>query len=359
MASIVDQLNDVISMLNSGSAFGIDIGNHSVKVAEISGSKGKYKLEKFGSYPIPEAALIDAEIAKPEEILDALKEAIKIAGIKTKMCNIGLFGPNTMTKRISVPSDDEELEDTIIWESSQYISFGADDSEVDYHVIGNTEGGGKDVLVVAARNDLVEKFQNLIESAKLKIKIVDLNVVAISNFFEEVILPTNPDYNSGTAIIDYGSQSIKIVIYKNNGPIFTKEIPFGGTNITEEIQRQLAISYAEAEDLKSTVDDQGNPPHEVAGIIDSILNEQIAEIKRNLNFYLSAGSAEPISYCFVTGGCSKFSNLPIMLSQALAIDVQVLNPFEMGLRCDNSKIKKNIENVAATCMVVSGLGLRK
>lgn len=346
--------------ISAGPVIGVDLGSHSIKVCEISGGPGKWRLDKFAVVPLSEAAIIDDEFQKPEEIVEAITGALKAAGIKSRTVCVGLYGQNTMTKRLSVPDGTrEEIQDHVMWEAEQYIPFGADESEIDFHVIGDTEGGGKDALVVAARTEVTERFQDLFKEAKLIPKIIDLNVLALANAAEATIVAENDALEEGIILLDWGAQSIKIVVYRNGGPIFTKELPLGGSLITEEIQRQMALSYEEAEDLKTSQEEGGNLPEEILGIMQAQYSTQIAEVKKNLNFYISSGTTEQVLHCYITGGCSQSKLLVQMLSEALGMDVQFFNPFENGLRSSGNKLGMDLEKIAAIASVAIGLGLRR
>ncbi len=358
--SLQEKIQELLGGLAPGPAVGLDLGSHSIKICEMSGTKGKLKIERFAIVPLSEAAIIEDEFQKPEELVEAINAALRLSGVKAKNVTIGLFGQNTMTKRLSVPEGtDEEIEDHIMWESEQYIPFGADESEIDFHVIGDTEGGGKDTLVVAARTEIVERFQDLVKEAKLVAKNVDLNVVALSNIFEMTAVAANPDLEEGAILLDWGAQSVKVVVYRGGGPIFTKELPVGGSLITEEIQRQMAVSYEEAEDLKTAQDAKGNLPEEVLGIIQGLLEGHIAEVKKNLNFYISASSTEQIQHCFLMGGGSRMPLLRRMLADSLGMEVQLFNPFEHGVKPPTGPMADNADHIAAVGLVAMGLGLRK
>ena len=94
------------------------------------------------------------------------------------------------------------------------------------------------------------------------------------------------EYGEGSIILDFGAQSTKVIIYKRGGPIFTKEIQVGGGLVTEEIQRQMGVSYEEAEDLKTNGDEKGNLPEEILSIISTQIDQQVAEVKKSINFYI-------------------------------------------------------------------------
>ncbi len=357
--SLREQIDDLMGKMSPGVTIGLDIGAHSIKVCELSGTPGKFKVERFGIFTLSEAALIEDEFQKPSEIVDGILEALKQSGIKSKQMCVGLFGPNTMTKRLNVPEGTkEEIEDHIHWEAEQYITFGADDSQIDFHLIGDNEGGGKDALVAAAKNEVVENFTNVCKEAKLTPKIVDLNVFALANVMEEVLGDNLEEYSQGTLLMDFGAQSTKIIVYKRGGPIFTKEIPIGGSLVTEEIQRQMGVSYEEAEDLKTSVDEKGNLPQEILNIVNTQIEQQIAEVKKSVNFYITQGSAEKVEYCFVTGGSSLLPGLLEKLSIVTGLEAKRLDVFS-AIGLNNKKLSENEDQLAAIAPVVIGLAMRK
>lgn len=359
MPSLQEKIQELLGGIAVGPVVGVDLGSHSIKVCEVSGSRGKWRLERFAMIPLSEAAIIDDEFQKPEELVEAIQVGLKNAGIKSKNIVVGLYGQNTMTKRMSVPEGTkEEIQDHIMWESEQYIPFGADESEIDFHIIGDTEGGGKDAIVVAARTEVVERFQNLLKEAKLQVKFVDLNVIALSNLFEETAVAQDEQLAEGSILIDYGAQSIKIVIYRNGGPIFTKELAMGGSLITEEIQRQMAVSYEEAEDLKTTRDENGNLPEEILKIIQTQLEGHVAEIKKNLNFYISTGSTEQVTNCFLLGGSARLPLVKDMLQTTLGMEVREFSPFDYGMKFGSGALAENSEVISSVACVALGLGMR-
>jgi type IV pilus assembly protein PilM len=336
--SLKEQWDDLIGKLNPGGIIGIDIGAHSIKVCELSGSTSNIKVERFGVFTLSEAAIIEDEVQKPDEVAQGIIETLKKANINSKQVCLGLSGPNTMTKRLSTPEGTkEEIEDHVMWEVEQYITFGADESIIDFHVIGENEGGGKDVLVAAAKIELIDRFKELLKDAKLQLKLVDLNVLALSNIFEAVYSDKLEEFDNGTLLLDFGAQTTKIVVYKRGAPIFTKEIPLGGGMITEE---------------------NGNLPEEILKIIDAQIDQQLAEVKKNINFYISQGSTEKVDYCFITGGSSLLPGLPDKFSVMTGLEVQRLDVLS-AIKIDQRKVGRNEELFTAISPVVLGLAMRK
>ncbi len=360
MSALVKQIKDFLENMQSGkSLFGLDIGLSAVKVCEMSHvKKNIYKLEKFASVPLTEAAIIENEIQKPEEIIEAIQKAVAAAGIKTKSVCLGLSGPNTVSKRLQVPDGSkEEMEDHIIWESEQYIPFGADDSELDFNVLGDNEGGGKDAIIAAAKIEVIENLQNLIKEAGFNVKVVDLNVFAVSNIFEGASGDKLAQYNEGTIVLDIGAQSTKVIIFKNNAPSFTKEVNWGGSLVTEEIQKVMGVSFDDAENLKINGDGSGNLPEEVSEIIKSKIDELVSDLKKVLNFYITPGSTEQAKYCLITGGSSLLPGMKETLQDLVGVSVEYFNPFEnypYNKKMNDEELMK-IASVGVACM---GLAIR-
>lgn len=363
MSSLMQRYKNFMINFENGQLIGVDIGLSAVKLAYLSaGKKGTYKLSGFASYPLSEASIIDDEVQKVDEVIAAIQEAYSSLNLKTTITNLGLDGPNTVTKRLQVPDGSaEDVEDNILWEAEQYIPFGAVESELDYAVIGTIDQEEvKDVVVAAVRTDIAEAYTQLIKKAGLHARKIDLKVFALNNLFEIAYQDRLEEMSEqGAIIIDFGAQITKIIIYRDDGPILTKEIFMGGDLITEEIQKQMGISYEEAEDLKKTGDDYGNLPEEVLEIIQTKSEELYAEIKKVLNFYIAAGSTEQVSYCFITGGSARLPGVIEELEEITGLSVEVFNPFHFISFDEKQFSTEQIDEIAMTGSVALGLALRR
>jgi type IV pilus assembly protein PilM len=362
--SLQEQIKEFFANFEKGPLIGLDIGINAVKVAYMTpGRKGTYKLENYGSIALSEAAIIEDQVQKHEEVIEAIGKSIKKAGIKKhKIINLGMDGPNTVTKRLQVPDGTkEDVEDNILWEAEQYIPFGADDSELDYSIVGTIEEEDvKDAIVAASRTDVVDQFIEIVKEAGMQVRNVDLNVFAISNLFEVVYADKLKELSeNGAIIIDFGAQTTTIIVYKNGAPLLTKEINLGGVLITEEIQRSMSLSYEEAEDLKTMGDENGNLPEEILAIITEQIERLLTELKKVLNFYITAGSSDQVGSCYVCGGSSRLPGLIENLQNVVGVEVELFNPFEK-ITYDKKKFnQEELEQIATSGIVAMGLALRE
>ena len=330
----------------SGSIIGIDIGLSQVKIAEVKKSGGSFKLVNYGFVDLPEGALLDENIQNPDAITNAIQMCLKKYRIESSNFCLGLFGENTVARKLQVSGGkDDEIEDAVLFEAEQYLPFSADDSVISFHKYGENEGGGVDILVAAARVDVMENYKELVESAgkKFKVKIVDLGIIAITNLFEHVLGDRVQELDKSYIFLDIGAQKTHFVIYRNGTIVFSKEIKQGGANITEQIQRQMGVNYQEAEYLKINGDGNGNLPEDIIDIIEDILEDFFTELRKTIDFYESSTSDDSITDIIITGGGAQTPGLAEGIETILERNVEILSPFET-LAFDKKKFGQDVLN---------------
>ncbi len=359
--SSLGNIKNILSNFDKGQLVGIDIGISSVKVALLSkGKKNQFVLEGFAVEPLGEAVIIEDEIQKPDEVLNALESALEAAQIKKKIICLGMDGPNTMTKRLKIPDGSkDELRDNVEWEAEQYITFGIDESVLDFNILSKDKDEDvADVFLAAVAESTVESYLELLKSINLAPRVVDLNVIALSNLFEKINHQSIEDISDeGAVIVDFGAQKTTVIVYRNSAPVLTKEIYIGGVLVTEEIQKGMGVNFTDAESLKVSGDEKGNIPEDILPIIESHNQRLSEELKKTLNFYIAAGSSDQVGHCFVTGGSSLLPGTIDMLTDLVHLPVQPLNPFDI-ITVRKKYSEEEIEQIASMGLVAIGLGLR-
>ena len=359
LEDLIDKIKNIFD-LGGDDIIGLDIGLSAVKVAQIQKKGTKYRLTNYAAVSLPEFSMVEDEIQKEEEIIAAIVEALAKARVSSKTVAIGLFGPRTIAKKLQLPpGEEDDIEDQIVWEAEQYIPFGIDDSKFAYEILAKMEGGSTTALIAAAHSDVVEIFRRMVVAAGAKVKIVDLGVLAIYNIFELVMqeqIKANPGIS--WLLIDFGAQKSSIIIIKDGMFVFAKEASIGGVMFTEEIQRKMGVNYLDAENLKTTYDDNGNLPEEVMKIIVEVLEVFFEEIKKTVDFYLTSTSDDALSRCVISGGSARVPGLMQGLEQTLSLPITFLNPLEV-IEHDEANIPENmLEDIAFAGTVVLGLAIR-
>jgi type IV pilus assembly protein PilM len=99
-------------------------------------------------------------------------------------------------------------------------------------------------------------------------------------------------------------------------------------------------------------------PEEILNIINAQVDAHVAEVRKNINFYVTHGSAEKVNYCFVTGGSSLLPGLLDKLAVSAGIPVERLEVFN-SIKVDESKVGQDLDQLTAISPIVIGLAMRK
>jgi len=217
------------------------------------------------------------------------------------------------------------------------------------------------VLLVAAKKDMINDYTAVAHEAGLNPVVVDVAAFSVQNAFENSYgLPKN----DAVALINIGASTCNISVVANEAPSFTRDINTGGNKLTEEIQKQLNVSYEEAETYKvggdlSDQDSDGVVPQEVEAVLTREAETIAGEIQRSLDFYLHTSADGAYSKIFLSGGTAKVPALSKAVEQRSRVPVEIMDPFR-GLTVLNEKNYPPgfLRASAPMAAVAVGLGMR-
>ncbi len=347
----------------SGPLIGLDIGSHSVKVVELRPSRNGHALANLGVAPLPPDAIVDGAILNAGAIVEAIRALLANSNVKAKDVAASVSGHSVIVKKINLPAmTKEELEEQIQWEAEQYIPFDINDVNIDFQILSHEfETEGKmDVLLVAAKKEMVSEYIHVISEAGLYPRIIDVDAFAVETMFERCYAP-NP--SEAIALVNVGASVININVIRNSLPAFTRDIASGGKLYTEEIQKTLHVGFQEAESIKMG----GNPsvagkeilPQEVDQAMRGVSESLAAEIQRSLEFFTATAPEDRISRIFLTGGCARMQGLPEVIEEKSRVPVEVADPFR-GIECSEKQFDlEYLREIGPSMGVGVGLALRK
>ena len=111
---------------------------------------------------------------------------------------------------------------------------------LDFEILGPAPNDPKQmqVLLVAAKKEMVMSFSDLIREAGLQPLIVDVDSFAVQNAIE-----ANYDFGPEevVAILNIGSEITNIDITMSGVPYFTKDLQLGGNVFVEATQRKFNL----------------------------------------------------------------------------------------------------------------------
>jgi type IV pilus assembly protein PilM len=306
----------------------LDIGSNSIKLVQLSQSKGGWTLEKLGMAQLPPEAIVDGSIIDSMTVTSALNDLLKEHNVKAKDAVTSLSGHSVIIKKVNMAAmTEEELGESIQWEAEQYIPFPMADVNIDFQILGEDKAGhGQiNVMLVAVKKDVINDYTNLIKEAGLNPVVVDVDSFALENMME-INYPVNPDEN--IVMVNIGASITSISVIVGGLTLFTRSVPIGGNQYTEEIQRRFNVNFKDAEALKMGEGGAGSvDAEELKGVIDGISNGLALEIKRSIDFFLAGSANMYISRIYLSGGGSKTKGLLETLHERAGLNVEMADPF--------------------------------
>ena len=337
---------------------GLDIGSSSIKLVELREGKNGFRLQNLAVSSLAPEAIVDGALMDSVTIIDTIKDLVNSV-TKTREVVTSVSGHSVIVKKITLPFMTEtELGESIQWEAERHIPFDINDVNIDFQILGSGSDNPEmmDVILVAAKKDIINDYRSVIMEAGLNPVVVDIDAFALEN-----MLGINYDIERDevVAIANVGASVTNINILKDNTSAFTRDVFKGGNQITEEIQRQLHVDYEEAEKVK--VGDKGDSKSQ--GIVQEVLKtagESLAmEIGNSLDFFQSTSTYQKISKLYLSGGGSKIKDFDIILQQQIGIPVEIANPFRKIEYSEKSFDLEYLRDIGPVMAVGVGLASRK
>src|SRR5882757_1748872 len=165
---------------------GLDIGSSSIKMLQVKVSAKSIQLLDFGIEPLPPQTIVDGSIMDQAAVVDAIKRLRATLGIRNRSVATAISGHSVIIKKIQVPQmAPEELGEQLQIEAEQHIPFRADEVEIDHQLVNPRNAQGMmELLLVAAKKEIIADYTQVIRDAKLLPTVMDVTAFTVQNAFE-------------------------------------------------------------------------------------------------------------------------------------------------------------------------------
>lgn len=321
---------------------GIDIGNYYIKLVELEHKKAQRVLTRCAVNRIVNG-----------DIKSALKDIISNTKSPLKRVNVSLSGPSVIMRYIEMPSmKEEELKSAIKFEAEKYIPFNVNESIIDCAMLDKTASGSRRVLLVAAKKIEVSSLLGLFKELGLEIGVIDVDSLALLNSFQRIGFDDAKD--NTCALINMGAKFSNMNIITQGNDYFTRDILWGGNDITDRIKDILGVNAEEAERLKCNLAEKDN---ELVNVIAPVLERLTSQIRMSFDYFESQ-FGKNVRKIYISGGTTYLFNIVNFLKENLGVDTIMWNPFE-GVEVEKSVTEKALMEEPSLFSVAVGLALRK
>ncbi|HSW31866.1 MAG TPA: type IV pilus assembly protein PilM [Longimicrobiales bacterium] len=334
-------------------SIGLDIGSGFVKVVEVDHSGAQPEVTRVAMRALLPDAIVEGEIMDYGLVSETVRGLFEQLGIKNAEVVTAIGGHDVIIKKIQMDRMKEsDAREVIRWEAEQHVPFDIKSVELDFQILNpHGEGMQMEVLLVAAKRELVDNKVGLLQDAGINPIIIDVDAFALHNAF----LHNYPEAQEGIiALVNVGHETTNVNILESGIPILTRDIPFGSRRIREDLQRERGLTAEQAEDVvqaRETVDD-------LERFVDASADEIAVGIERASAFLMTREDGETLGKIYLCGGGARVPGMVESLGRRMNVETRLVNPFERVPVRPGAAGEVSIEEAGPMLLLPLGLALR-
>ena len=310
------------------SMVGVDIGSSSVKAVELQGKSGAFQLVSLGYEALEPDSVVDGQIMELNSVSNAIASIFNEHKIKTMKVAAGVNGHSVIVKNIVLPQmSSEELQESFAWHAEEHIPFDIADVTLDYHVTEQKDDAVH-VLMAACKRDKVANLKQAIQLAGKQPAVIDVDAFALQNCYD---LNYDPQPGQVVALLNIGASTTNINILNGDRSVFTRDATFGGNQYTSLLQKELGLTFEQAEQVKRGMPlPEGSEDRDISPILETVSDILALEVQKTMDFYRATveDGGLAVEKILVTGGGSKLNGLIEFLSHRFEMPVEIFDPFK-------------------------------
>jgi type IV pilus assembly protein PilM len=346
----------LISFSRRKPTVGLDIGSGLVKAAVIDHSGTEPELVGAAIAPLSNDAIVDGEVMDPAAVADAIRSCMEAAGVKGREVVTAVGGRDVIVKKIQAErATEKEAREVMRWEAQQHVPFDdLDQVELDFQILDPEDDGAQmQVLLVAAKRELIEAKIQLLAEAGANASMVDVDAFALHNAFE---LNHSEGLAGIVALVNIGNEVTNINIVENGVPVLTRDVAVGTRRLREDLQRERGLTVEDAVALLTGYD---RSPH-----VDAVLPDRVEEIALTVEraaayLFSNMRTGAQLRAVYTAGGGSRVPGLNAALAQRLKVSVEAANPIANLSVRPGALGNLILDEVAPLLVLPIGLALRK
>lgn len=341
------------------SVAGLDIGSSSIKMVELDGKSNQLSLVALGYQNLPDDTIIDGQIMELNVVSDCIQNVCSNFQVKADQVVTGVSGHSVIIKNIVLPPmSSDELEESIDWHAEEHIPYDLADVSLDYQVTNSTPDA-TNVLIAACKRERIDNVRQAVQLAGKEPFVIDVDTFALQNCYE---FNYQPDESQVVTLLNIGASTMNINIIKGTRSLFTRDITVGGSQFTDVLQRNLGLSFQQAEAVKRGVSHavEGIEEKSIEPLMNNVTEIVAMEIQKTFDFYraTSEDNHTVVQKILISGGGSKLQGLAHDLSARLELPVEVMDPFR-NIKVDSRKFDPDyMSEIMPEMAVAVGLAMR-
>lgn len=199
----------------------IVISDQWIRFVEIK-SFSPLHIQHYGEKRIADGVISDGKIIEKEALQILLEECVLNWGIKKR--EVQFIVPNTqmIVRKMTISSDieDDEVKSHLFLEIGTSIHLPFENPIFDVVVVGNKDGK-KEIVLVAAPEDIVLDYQQILTDSHLKPVVADISPLAFYRYIHSLDFTHRSHHEM---LLYFNQNNVTVSIFHDHQPVFFRPI---------------------------------------------------------------------------------------------------------------------------------------
>jgi type IV pilus assembly protein PilM len=322
---------------------GLDIEAGSVAATELQ-LNGTVAVKTAAVGPLPPGAFGEGEVVDPEALAAGLKDLFSAHKL-SKRVRLGVGNQRIVVRTLRLPAieDPKQLDAAIRFQAQEQMPMPIDQAVLEHHVVGGVPGEDGaapqiDVVVVAARRDMVASFLDPIRRAGLEPVGVDVAAFGMIRALAGAGAPApaegEPPAPEAVLFCNVGDVA-NLAVARGRACLFTRVSHSGLEALAERLAAARGLSYEHAMQWLNYVGIE-QPVEAIEGDPETVAEARRAledgisgladDLRLSLDYYSAQDAAVPVERIVLSGPGSVIAGFAARVEEGLGLPVLPFQP---------------------------------
>jgi type IV pilus assembly protein PilM len=331
----------------TGPVVGLDIEAGSIAATEVA-ENGSAQVTASAIGSLEPGAFHEGEVLDPERLAASLK-AFFAEHKLSKRVRLGVGNQRLVVRMMRLPAieDPKEMEAAVRFQAQEQVPMPLDQAVLEHQVVGGApaeEGGSAqlDVVVVAARREMVSSFVEPIRRAGLEPVGIDLAafgmIRALAGTAAEPAADSGEPFAGATLYCNLGDVT-NLAVARGRACLFTRVSHVGLEAMSAPLVSARGLSPGHVAQwlsyvgLEAPVEELDGDPEiieEARRTLEEGVGSLADELRLSLDYYGAQEGALPVDRIVFCGPGSAIAGVPAQMEARLGLPISVSRPAALG-----------------------------
>ena len=287
------------------SIIGCEISTNEIRAVELAKDNGEYKILAMGYMPLEEGVVEEGFIRDADRFNSAITQLIASGNFQTTDVAIAVNNENVLMRFASFPKvDNDKLRNMVLLQAQEFIPIPIQEMEVDYVVAGETTDDDNNpqtnVMLIAARRQMLEGYINIFTASKLQIQDIDSSLLAYCRGLNEIC------DGAKYGIVNLVDDVLNYIVVHGNEISMVRSI-----TIPEKTQRSVAEIFKNSSDGQYSDED-----------FETVAAFLMQETSSTISYYAMQNNI-PMEKIYFIANVSAAEKLTSILSENIYIPIEI------------------------------------